>query len=371
MSDAPTSRPVHVRTIRVEIAQAGPHELEVTATLVDERPADNPKWFGSDPPPVIHDMRLGLRVRHPDLVVTEVRSEMASHPYTICPEALPPLQQLVGLSIAHGFTREVNERFGRQRGCAHFTALIHAVAPAVRHGYNVRRVGSSGTTSRGQGQHHPRPADEDHVDPDERPDHPDRGSGQLPSDVDAEQQCDDPAQEQPAPVRQVHHDGGDNAEEAPIMKNLAMSSVRTGAPAAGLVTSRKPATTEGTPLTTCSRIPLHFDWWKAHTASIAPVNSKSQPKRSTDAIVATTETATENVSTRIRTMPSPSSHPHFSASGPVLPLRLGWPSIVSRREVSRRLPRESGPVWDRATGRTLGFGRHRVNVRAVDIVFIS
>ena len=137
MSDAPTSRPVHVRTIRVEIAHAGPNELDVTATLVDERPADNPKWFGADPPPVIHDMRLGLRVRHPDLVVTEVRSEMAAHPYTICPEALPPLQQLVGLSIARGFTREVNERFGRQRGCAHFTALIHAMAPAVRQGAGV------------------------------------------------------------------------------------------------------------------------------------------------------------------------------------------------------------------------------------------
>jgi hypothetical protein len=120
MSDALTSRPVHVRTIRVEIAHAGPHELDVTATLVDERPADNPKWFGADPPLVIHDMRFGLRVRHPDLVVTEVRSEMASHPYTICPEALPPLQRVVGLSIARGFTREVNERFGRQRGCAHF-----------------------------------------------------------------------------------------------------------------------------------------------------------------------------------------------------------------------------------------------------------
>jgi hypothetical protein len=62
---------------------------------------------------------------------------MASHPYTICPDALPPLEQLVGLSIARGFTREVNERFGRQRGCAHFTALIHALAPAVRQGAGV------------------------------------------------------------------------------------------------------------------------------------------------------------------------------------------------------------------------------------------
>jgi hypothetical protein len=132
--DAPPSKPVHVRTIRVEIAPAGPTELDVTATLTDERPATARPWFGSDPPPVIHDMRLRLRVAQPGLVITAVQSEMASHPYTICPEALPPLQQLVGLSIARGFTREVNERFGRQHGCAHFTALIHALAPAVRQG---------------------------------------------------------------------------------------------------------------------------------------------------------------------------------------------------------------------------------------------
>ena len=136
MTEDTKTPPLHVRTIRVEIARAGAHELEVTGTLVDERPQDS-LWFGAEAPRVIHDMRLGLRVRHPDLVITEARSEMAAHPYTICPEALPPLQQLVGLSISRGFTREVNERFGRQRGCAHFTALIHAMAPAVRQGAGV------------------------------------------------------------------------------------------------------------------------------------------------------------------------------------------------------------------------------------------
>ncbi|HZP38249.1 MAG TPA: DUF2889 domain-containing protein [Methylomirabilota bacterium] len=137
MSDVAPSRPVHVRTIRVEVAEAPDEQLDVTAILVDERPAGNPRWFGATPPRVIHDMRLGLRIRHRDLVITAVRSEMASHPYTICPEALPPLEQLVGLSISRGFTREVNERFGRQRGCAHLTALIHALAPAVRQGAGV------------------------------------------------------------------------------------------------------------------------------------------------------------------------------------------------------------------------------------------
>jgi len=137
MTEKTKTPPVHVRTIRVEVASVGTDELEITATLVDERPGDSPRWFGAEPPRVIHDMRLGLRVRHPGLTITEARGEMASHPYTICPEALPPLQRLVGLSITRGFTREVNECLGRQRGCAHFAALIHAVAPAVRQGAGV------------------------------------------------------------------------------------------------------------------------------------------------------------------------------------------------------------------------------------------
>ena len=77
-------------------------------------------------------MRVTLYVQHPDLVITAVTAHMASHPYSLCPDAVEPLQQLVGLSIARGFTRAVNERFGRQFGCAHLTALIQAMAPVVR-----------------------------------------------------------------------------------------------------------------------------------------------------------------------------------------------------------------------------------------------
>ena len=42
MTDETKTPPVHVRTIRVEVARAGEHELEITATLVDERPARQP-----------------------------------------------------------------------------------------------------------------------------------------------------------------------------------------------------------------------------------------------------------------------------------------------------------------------------------------
>lgn len=129
---APTDL-VHVRTLTIEARRAGAATLEVSGRLVDERPqGPGVGWFGSVNGSVIHDMRVRLGVRHPDLVITAVAAEMASHPYSLCPDAVEPLQQLVGLSIARGFTRAVNERFGRQLGCAHLTALIQAMAPVVR-----------------------------------------------------------------------------------------------------------------------------------------------------------------------------------------------------------------------------------------------
>lgn len=131
-----TRIPLHTRTTCTTAVRVSDTEIEVTGHLVDDR-AEPEDWFGISSGPVIHDMRATLRVRHPGLVITAVSASMDSRPYTLCADALGPLQQLVGLSIAQGFTRAVNERFGRARGCAHLTALIHAMAPVVRQAAGV------------------------------------------------------------------------------------------------------------------------------------------------------------------------------------------------------------------------------------------
>lgn len=128
--------PLHTRTIRMDAARVSDVELEVTGRLVDERPEPE-DWFGVPSGLVIHDMRVTLRVRHPDLVITAVSAGMDARPYTLCTDAVDPLQRLVGLSVAQGFTRAVNERLGRAHGCAHLTALVHAIAPVVRQAAGV------------------------------------------------------------------------------------------------------------------------------------------------------------------------------------------------------------------------------------------
>jgi hypothetical protein len=132
---------LHTRTMRMEAVRVSDTELEVTGHLLDERPEPD-DWFGIPSGLVIHDMRVTLRARQPDLVVTAASALMDARPYTLCTDAVGALQRLVGLSVARGFTRAVNERLGRAQGCAHLTALVHAIAPVVRQAAGVALRGT-------------------------------------------------------------------------------------------------------------------------------------------------------------------------------------------------------------------------------------
>ena len=49
----------------------------------------------------------------------------------MCPVITDHYQELVGLSIARGFTHEVRQRFGGPNGCTHTTALLLAMGPVA------------------------------------------------------------------------------------------------------------------------------------------------------------------------------------------------------------------------------------------------
>ena len=132
--------PVHVRTIRIDAGKvvtdgdAASAALRIHGSLEDRRPQGVPDWIQHDGD-VIHHMEVTLTVTWPDLVVAAIDSVMRTFPHAgVCPDALPPLQGLVGVAVGRGFTRAVNERIGRERGCTHVAALILAMGPVVRQG---------------------------------------------------------------------------------------------------------------------------------------------------------------------------------------------------------------------------------------------
>jgi hypothetical protein len=151
---APHPLPLHVRTIRIEASDVmagtdGQPALRVRGTLEDRRPHGVPDWIQHDGD-VIHHMEVTLTVTSPDLVVSAIDGVMRTFPHAgICPDALPPLQTLVGVAVGPGFTRAVNERIGRERGCTHVAALILAMGPVVRQGAGAAFGFSSSRDARG------------------------------------------------------------------------------------------------------------------------------------------------------------------------------------------------------------------------------
>jgi hypothetical protein len=129
----------------MEVFQRGDH-FAVVGTLHDERP-----WAGgSHGPRDLHVMELGLVVHRADMTIVDAAAEMKTFPHAECTQIEASFRDLIGLSVARGFTSAVQERFGRERGCSHLEFLARAIGPVV-----VQGVTSSAAwqVEMGDGQH--------------------------------------------------------------------------------------------------------------------------------------------------------------------------------------------------------------------------
>ena len=129
----PDEVPAHRRTIEIAGLDR-PGHLLVVGRLRDDRP-----WaHDTDAAEHIHDMTLSILVRLDGLVIVAARADMERFPHPECPGIAPEFSDLVGLSVARGYNRAVQERFGRELGCSHLEFLTRAMGPVV-----LQSVGSS------------------------------------------------------------------------------------------------------------------------------------------------------------------------------------------------------------------------------------
>ncbi len=118
--------PLHRRTLTYEAVDHG-DDLLVVGRLRDDRP-----WAeGTDLPAALHDMELRVLVRRADLTVTAATAVMHAFPHAECPAIEDAFAGLVGLSVARGYTRAVQERLGGPRGCTHLEHLARSLGPVV------------------------------------------------------------------------------------------------------------------------------------------------------------------------------------------------------------------------------------------------
>ncbi len=132
--------PVHARTISLDVFE-GDGTFEVVGRLRDERP-----WAdGVEVVRHVHDMTLKVTVRRSDLTITAATATMARFPHAECTDIEARFGQLVGLSVARGYTRAVQERFGRALGCTHLEFLARAIGPVVVQAVPSSAVRAAGT----------------------------------------------------------------------------------------------------------------------------------------------------------------------------------------------------------------------------------
>lgn len=159
--------PLHDRTYAVRVFRRDAEHLVVRGTVHDVKPPG--LYVDDDPDPLtMHRMRVELEIEYPALVICRADVEFDDFPQPMCPVIAHDYESLIGVSITRGFTHRVRELFGGPRGCAHVTALLQAMAPAVVQstwsmGILNQRESGVGADVVGGGRRQPPPADSCHV----------------------------------------------------------------------------------------------------------------------------------------------------------------------------------------------------------------
>lgn len=131
---------IHERAYVVRAYRAGPDTMLLRGAVRDQKPPG--LYMPDDPEPLtVHHMVVDLRVAMPALEIVDARAVLETHPHSSCPRIEDHYRNLIGLSIARGFTHRVRELFGGPRGCTHTTALLQAMAPvAIQSIWSMRAV---------------------------------------------------------------------------------------------------------------------------------------------------------------------------------------------------------------------------------------
>lgn len=126
----PATELVHERAYVVRAYRKDASTLVLRGAVRDQKP---PGLYiaDDDEPMTVHHMMVDLHIAVPSMEIIAAKAVLATHPHASCRRIEDHYDNLLGLSIARGFTHKVRELFGGPRGCTHTTALLQAMAPVA------------------------------------------------------------------------------------------------------------------------------------------------------------------------------------------------------------------------------------------------
>jgi hypothetical protein len=133
---------LHDREYRVRAYRKAADRIVIRGAVRDQKPPG--LYLAGDPEPLtIHHMQLDMEIAFPTLEIVGAGVLFETHPMVGCPTITEHYRELIGLSIARGFTHKVREIFGGPRGCTHTTALLQAMAPVAMQCFWSMRAASA------------------------------------------------------------------------------------------------------------------------------------------------------------------------------------------------------------------------------------
>jgi hypothetical protein len=128
---APVSRqPIHSRRVTCQGFHRDDGLWDIEARLVDTKAYD---FVTQNDRATVHAgeavHEMVMRVTIDDTFrIHAVEAETVHAPFFLCGDAAPAMAQLVGLSLGHGFQRQLRERLGGVKGCTHLVELMGPIA---------------------------------------------------------------------------------------------------------------------------------------------------------------------------------------------------------------------------------------------------
>ena len=126
----------HVRRVTYQGYQRKDGLWDIEAELHDSKAIDMPSRHASATDGIrragepIHHMWLRVTV-DTTLTVRAIESAMDAHPLGNCPESQRTLQRMIGVSMARGWRKAINQNLGGTAGCTHMRELLFNLATAA------------------------------------------------------------------------------------------------------------------------------------------------------------------------------------------------------------------------------------------------
>src|SRR5512135_649374 len=135
-----TPTPLHTRMISLRLAWGAAGRLIAQGRIFDLRKRGIVPLAGKlQGPGVVHDMAVGLVLDYPSLCIRAVEPSMSAFPFAPgpatrgegCPDRLPDVQGLVGVSLRDSYGATLMDTVGGPRGCFHIFTLLRLIGPTI------------------------------------------------------------------------------------------------------------------------------------------------------------------------------------------------------------------------------------------------